>query len=103
LDNLAQTHSVEIPSDNLNFEGGTLTDNEMFAYNYLIKKGVPKGSAAGIVGNLYHEGLAHPTKLNKDSHGTTSYGIAQFNSKGEFPILMEWAKKKGIKGNPNFA
>ena len=103
LDNMAATHfESTIPSDNLNFEGGALIDNERFAYDYLIKKGLPKGAAAGIVGNLYHEGLANPTKSNKDSHGTTSYGIAQFNSNGEFPTLMNWAKKKGIKGNPNF-
>ena len=104
IDKNAETHSENtIPSDNSNFEGGALIDNEHFAYNYLVKNGIPKGSAAGIVGNLYHEGLANPTKSNKDSHGTTSYGIAQFNSNGEFPILMDWAKRKGIKGNPNFA
>lgn len=104
MNDMAQTHSEpSIPSDSSNFEGGALIDNERFAYDYLIKKGIPKGAAAGIVGNLYHEGLANPTKSNKDSHGTTSYGIAQFNSNGEFPILMNWAKSKGIKGNPNFA
>jgi hypothetical protein len=68
----------------------------------LIKKGLPKGAAAGIVGNLYHEGLANPTKSNKDSHGTTSYGIAQFNSNGEYPALIKWATKRGIQGKPNF-
>lgn len=104
LDRMASTHAeTQIPSDNPNFEGGALIDNERFAYEYLVKNGIPKGASAGIVGNLYHEGLANPTKSNKDSHGTTSYGIAQFNSKGEFPALMEWAKGRGIKGNPNFA
>ena len=106
IDKNAETHSESnyaIPSNNSKFEGGALIDNEKFAYDYLVQKGIPKGSAAGIVGNLYHEGLANPTKSNKDSHGTISYGIAQFNSNGEFPILMDWAKRKGIKGNPNFA
>lgn len=106
IDKNAETHSESnyaIPSDNSKFEGGALIDNEKFAYDYLVQKGIPKGSAAGIVGNLYHEGLANPTKSNKDSHGTISYGIAQFNSNGEFPILMKWAKNKGIQGNPNFA
>lgn len=103
LNKMAATHSeTQIPSDNPDFEGGALIDNERFAYEYLVKNGIPKGASAGIVGNLYHEGLANPTKSNKDSHGTTSYGIAQFNSKGEFPALMEWAKGRGIKGNPNF-
>jgi len=104
FERMAKSHSENptIPSDNPSFEGGALIDNERFAYEYLIKKGIPKGASAGIVGNLYHEGLANPTRSNKDSHGTTSYGIAQFNSAGEYPALMKWAKEKGIKGNPNF-
>lgn len=107
LDEMAARHSenssgTKIPSDSENFEGGALIDNEKFAYDYLVKNKIPKGTAAGVVGNLYHEGLANPTKSNKDSHGTTSYGIAQFNSKGEFPALINWARSKGISGNPNF-
>ena len=105
LDKMASTHSEQtfIPSDDPNFEGGSLIDNERFAYEYLVKKGLPKGTSAGIVGNLYHEGLANPTKTSKDSRGTTSYGAAQFNSKGEYPKLLEWAKKKGIQGNPSLS
>ena len=108
LNRMAETHSeptaeIDTSSNNKNLEEGSLIANEKFAYEYLVKNGIPKGSSAGIVGNLYHEGLANPTKSNKDSHGTTSYGIAQFNSNGEFPALMKWAKGRGIKGNPNFA
>ena len=103
LNEMQNRHSeTSIPSDNYNFEGGSLIDNERFAYEYLVKNKIPKGTAAGIVGNLYHEGLANPTKSNKDSHNTISYGIAQFNSNGEYPALMKWAESKGIKGNPNF-
>ena len=104
LDRMALTHSGQtfIPSDDPNFEGGSLIDNERFAYEYLVKNKIPKGTAAGIVGNLYHEDLANPIRTVKDSHGTKAYGIAGFNSEGEYPALMAWAEKKGIKGNPNF-
>lgn len=103
MDSLGNTHyETIIPSDNSNFEGGSLIDNERFAYEYLVKNKIPKGAAAGIVGNLYHEGLSNPTKSNKDSRDTTSYGIAQFNSDGEMKNLMKWAEKKKISGLPNF-
>lgn len=103
---MAETHSENATKTNISNEKsskeGSLTNNEKFAYEYLVKNGIPKGTSAGIVGNLYHEGLSNPTKFSKDSHGTTSYGIAQFNSNGEYPILMSWAKNKGISGNPDF-
>ena len=39
LNKMAATHSeTQIPSDNPNFEGGALIDNERFAYEYFSKK-----------------------------------------------------------------
>lgn len=106
LDRMAQRHlemqDTITPVNEETYNGGNLIENEKFAYEYLIKNGVSRGGAAGIVGNLYHEGLANPTKSNKDSHGTTSYGTAQFNSRGELKNLMKWAKKHNIQGNPDF-
>jgi hypothetical protein len=55
---MAATHSESsIPSDNPTFEGGALIDNEKFAYDYLIRKGIPKGAAAGI-GTIAETGIA---------------------------------------------
>ena len=107
LNRMAETHSeptaeIDTSSNNKNLEGGSLIANEKFAYEYLVKNKIPKGTAAGIVGNLYHEDLANPTRTVKDSHGTKAYGVAGFNTKGEYPALMAWAKKKGIEGNPSF-
>lgn len=107
-DNTEQYVPVETTpttNNNTNLEGiskGTLDGNAEYAYKYLISKGIPKGSAAGIVGNLYHENLGNPTQTVKDSRNTTAYGIAGFNSKGALPDLLNWAGKHGIQGNPNF-
>ena len=107
LDENAKTHSEEIltydetPSKNLPTKGN-LVDNAKFAYSYLIKKGIPKSSAAGIVGNLWNENLRNPLSTVKDAKNTTAYGIAGFNSKGDLPNLLKWSKENGIQGNPNF-
>jgi len=76
--------------------------NAEYAYKYFVSHGIPAASAAGIVGNLYHEDLGNPTRTVGDSNHTTAYGIAGFNSKGDLPNLMAWARSKGIQGNPNF-
>ena len=76
--------------------------NAEYAYKYFVSHGIPAASAAGIVGNLYHEDLGNPTRTVGDSNHTTAYGIAGFNSKGDLPNLMKWARSKGIQGNPNF-
>lgn len=81
---------------------GNLVDNAKYAYSYLVNKGIPKASAAGIVGNLWNENLKNPTQTVKDKYNTTAYGIACFNSKGDLPNLLKWAKDNGIQGNPNF-
>lgn len=75
----------------------SLNDNAKYAYNYFVKNGISNAAAAGIVGNLWHEGLANPSKSNPDAKGTTSLGIAQFNSRGELPALQKWAKSKNLK------
>lgn len=81
---------------------GKLKENAKIAYNYFVNHGIPAASAAGIVGNLYHEDLGNPLRTVKDSHGTTAYGIAGFNSGGDYPNLMAWARNHGIQGNPDF-
>lgn len=90
------TPDVNIPTK------GNLSENAKYAYQYLTKNGIPKASAAGIVGNLYNEDLGNPNRIVKDHGGTTAYGIAGFNSKGELPNLLKWAKDKGISDKPNF-
>ena len=64
--------------------------NAEYAYKYFVNHGIPSASAAGIVGNLYHEDLGNPWRTINDSHGTTAYGIAGFT------------RSKGIQGNPDF-
>lgn len=76
--------------------------NAEYAYKYFVNHGIPSASAAGIVGNLYHENLGNPGSTVKDSHNTTAYGIAGFNSRGDLPNLLNWARSKGIQGNPDF-
>ena len=90
------TPDVNIPTK------GSLSENAKYAYQYLTKNGIPKASAAGIVGNLYNEDLGNPNRTVKDHGETTAYGIAGFNSKGELPNLLKWAKDKGISDKPNF-
>lgn len=107
IDKMSESHSEEIPtydetpSKNLPTKG-KLADNAKFAYSYLVKKGIPKSSAAGIVGNLWNENLGNPLSTVKDAKNTTAYGIAGFNSKGDLPNLLKWSKENGIQGNPNF-
>ena len=87
--------------NNINFSNNK-GKNAEYAYKYFVSHGIPSASAAGIVGNLYHEDLGNPERTVRDSHGTTAYGIAGFNSKGDLPNLMNWAKANNINGNPNF-
>ena len=87
--------------NNINFSNNK-GKNAEYAYKYFVSHGIPSASAAGIVGNLYHEDLGNPERTVRDSHGTTAYGIAGFNSKGDLPNLLKWAKANNINGNPNF-
>ena len=88
-----QQQSTDSSKNNSN---NNLDNNAKYAFNYLVKNGIPKKSAAGIVGNLYHENLANPEQTISDSKGTTSYGIACFNSKGELPNLNQFARSMGL-------
>lgn len=88
-------------SKSMNFNN-SIGKNAEYAYKYFVSHGIPTASAAGIVGNLYHEDLGNPLRTVNDSHGTTAYGIAGFNSRGDLPNLLKWARDKGIQGNPNF-
>lgn len=93
--------SSTVTSTPMNFNNN-IGKNAEYAYKYFVSHGIPAASAAGIVGNLYHEDLGNPLRTVNDSHNTTAYGIAGFNSKGDLPNLLSWARKKGIQGNPNF-
>lgn len=95
------TKSQSTTSKPMNFNNN-IGKNAEYAYKYFVSHGIPSASAAGIVGNLYHEDLGNPGRTVSDSHGTTAYGIAGFNSKGDLPNLLKWAKSKGIQGNPDF-
>jgi hypothetical protein len=58
------------------------------AYKYLTEVwNFSPESASGIIGNLVWENLANPTQTVADSRGTTSFGIASFNSKGRLPAF----------------
>lgn len=92
--------SSDIPKTKI--KPGNLDNNAREAYTYLVSKGIPKQSAAGIVGNLYHENLRNPLQTVPDSRGTKAYGIAGFNSKGDLPNLISWSRRNGIQGNPDF-
>lgn len=93
--------STTTTSTPMNFNNN-IGKNAEYAYKYFVSHGIPAASAAGIVGNLYHEDLGNPTRTVNDSHNTTAYGIAGFNSKGDLPNLLNWARGKGIQGNPDF-
>lgn len=99
-----QTEGIRstITSSDKKVKQGSLENNVAEAYNYLVSRGIPRGSAAGIVGNLYHENLRNPLQTVADSRRTTAYGIAGFNSKGDLPNLLKWSRENGIQGNPNF-
>ena len=90
-----------VTSRPMNFNNN-IGKNAEYAYKYFVSHGIPSASAAGIVGNLYHEDLGNPGRTVNDSHGTTAYGIAGFNSRGDLPNLLSWARSKGIQGNPDF-
>lgn len=95
------TKSQNTTSKSMNFSNN-IGKNAEYAYKYFVNHGIPSASAAGIVGNLYHEDLGNPERTVNDSHGTIAYGIAGFNSRGDLPNLLKWARSKGIQGNPNF-
>ena len=95
------TKSQSTTSKPMNFNNN-IGKNAEYAYKYFVSHGIPSASAAGIVGNLYHEDLGNPERTVRDSHGTTAYRIAGFNSKGDLPNLLKWAKANNINGNPNF-
>ena len=95
------TKSQNTTSKPMNFSNN-IGKNAEYAYKYFVNHGIPSASAAGIVGNLYHEDLGNPERTVNDSHGTIAYGIAGFNSRGDLPNLLKWARSKGIQGNPDF-
>lgn len=70
------------------------------AYNYLTENwGLSSAAASGIIGNLVWENLANPTQTVADSKGTSSFGIASFNSAGRLPKLEEYMQKFGLDKN----
>lgn len=75
--------------------------NAEIAYNYLTgdRWGFSPIMASGIIGNLYHENLANPSQTVNDSHGTTSFGIAGFNSNGLLNELENYANKYRLDKN----
>ena len=69
-------------------------------YKYLTEVwGFSPESASGIIGNLVWENLANPTQTVADSRGTTSFGIASFNSKGRLPAFEQYIQKFGLDKN----
>lgn len=91
-----QTSDTSTTSSN-NLTRTTKDNNANYAFKHFVKNGIPKVIAAGIVANLYHENLGNPEQTISDSRGTTSYGIACFNSKGELNNLRNFAKANGLK------
>ena len=70
------------------------------AYKYLTEIwGFSPESASGIIGNLVWENLANPAQTVADSRGTTSFGIASFNSKGRLPAFEQYIQKFGLDKN----
>ena len=70
------------------------------AYKYLTEIwGFSPESASGIIGNLVWENLANPSQTVADSRGTTSFGIASFNSKGRLPAFEQYIQKFGLDKN----
>lgn len=59
-------------------------------YSYLTdKKGLDPHVAAGMLGNAFHEsGGLQPTILGDNRN---SYGLFQFNNRGEMPAFKQWA------------
>ena len=53
------TKSQNITSKPMNFNNN-IGKNAEYAYKYFVNHGIPSASAAGIVGNLYHENLGNP-------------------------------------------
>jgi len=61
-------------------------------YDYLTaKKGVEPHVAAGMLGNAFHEsGGLQPSILGDQGN---SYGLFQFNNRGEMPAFKQWAQE----------
>lgn len=77
-----------------------MEDNVKKSYNYLTENwGLSSAAASGIIGNLVWENLANPAQTVADSRGTTSYGIASFNSNGRLPELEKYTQKFGLDKN----
>jgi len=61
-------------------------------YDYLTaKKGLEPHVAAGMLGNAFHEsGGLQPSILGDQGN---SYGLFQFNNRGEMPAFKQWAQE----------
>lgn len=74
--------------------------NIKLAYNELTEKWrFSPEVASGIIGNLFWENLANPGQTVADSRGTTSFGIASFNSKGRLPDLERFITTHNLDKN----
>lgn len=74
--------------------------NIKLAYNELTEKWrFSPEVASGIIGNLFWENLANPGQTVADSRGTTSFGIASFNSKGRLPDLEHFIATHNLDKN----
>ena len=75
--------------------------NADIAYRYLTgdKWRMSPIMASGIIGNLYHENLANPSQTVSDSHGTTSFGVASFNSNGLLSDFESYARERALDKN----
>ena len=80
-------------------DSAELKRRKQYLFKLLRNEGLSDGAIAGIIGNLENEGLSKPTAQrvsDPPGSGRYSMGIAQFNSAGELPSLIEWAKKNGL-------
>lgn len=57
---------------------------------YLLSQGVDPQRAAAMVGNAWHESSLNPTILGDKGD---SYGLYQFNKRGELPAYKDWASQ----------
>lgn len=74
--------------------------NIKLAYNELTEKWrFSPEVASGIIGNLFWENLANPGQTVVDSRGTTSFGIASFNSEGRLPDLEHFIATYNLDKN----
>ncbi|CAB5170316.1 hypothetical protein UFOVP155_17 [uncultured Caudovirales phage] len=59
---------------------------------YLLSQGVDPQRAAAMVGNAWHESSLKPTILGDKGD---SFGLYQFNKRGELPAYQDWAAQNG--------